>query len=406
MKVSNDSKKIKEVLNRGVDTVYPSREKLAAVLKSGRRLRLYNGIDPTGSELTLGHAVVLQKLEQFRALGHQVILLIGDFTAQIGDPTGKTLARKPLTPDQVRANLKKYKTQIQRVLNLEDKTNPVIIRHNSEWWDQLSLREFFKIANLISKQRLEERDMFKERERRGQEISAAELLYPILQGYDSVVLDVDLEVGGTDQTFNMLVGRRFLDRLKQKEKFVMTLCLLTDASGRKIGKTEGNLISLAAGPDELYGKIMALGDEAILPLFESLTDCSMIKIKEMARAMKKGDNPRDFKARLANLIVARYHSKKDAAAAARGFDRLFRQHQTPEGMPEIRVRKGKWLTTELLVAAGLVSSKSEARRLILQGGLKINEKAVEDPNGETTIGKNGAVLQKGKRHFLRLHLEA
>ncbi len=402
MKVSTDSKKIEELLTRGVDTIYPSREAFEKVLHSGKRLRLYNGIDPTGPELTLGHSVVLRKLEQFRALGHEVILLIGDFTARIGDPTHKTAARKPLTHEEVLANAKYYREQASAILHFDDRENPVAIRYNAEWWDPMPTREFLKLGYLVSLQRLIERDMFQDRLSKGEEVSFTELTYPLLQGYDSVALDVDLEVGGTDQTFNMLMGRRLMERLKRKEKFVLTTPLLADASGRKIGKTEGNVIAIAAPPDELYGKIMALGDEAIMPVFELCTDISMDEIKKMRVAMKKGTNPRDVKARLASTLVELYHSKKAASEAARRFEKLFKKHELPEKMPEVCVKKEKWNIVDLLVLTKLAASKSEARRLLEQGGIKIDGHTLEGTDVEVIITKTGHVLQRGKRQFIRV----
>ncbi|MBI4133605.1 tyrosine--tRNA ligase [Candidatus Uhrbacteria bacterium] len=403
MKVSTDSKKIKELLTRGVDTIYPSREALEKALCSGKRMRLYNGIDPTGPELTLGHSVVLRKLEQFRALGHEVILLIGDFTARIGDPTGKTSARKPLTLEEVLANAKRYKEQASPILKFDDTTNPVTVRYNSAWWDSMSVRDFLKLGYLVSVQRLLERDMFEERMKRGEEVSFTELTYPLLQGYDSVAMDVDLEVGGTDQTFNMLMGRRLVDRLKHKAKFVLTTPLLTDASGKKIGKTEGNVIAIDASPDELYGKIMALGDDAIRPVFELCTDVPTDEIREMTRAMKQGTNPRDFKARLAHTLVTLYHSKKAADVVAKNFVTLFRKHEAPEKMPELRVKKTKWNVVDLLVETKLAPSRSEARRLLEQGGIKIDGHTLEGADVEALITKRGHVLQRGKRQFVRIH---
>lgn len=402
MKISTDTKKIEELLTRGVDTVYPTREALLKVLKSGIRLRLYNGIDPTGPDLTLGHAVVLRKLEQFRALGHEVILLIGDFTARIGDPTGKTTARVPLTHEQVLANAHKYKEQASAVLDIENKNNPVSIRYNAEWWDSMLMRDFLRLGFFVSYQRLVERDMFQERLKAGDEISFTELSYPLLQGYDSVVMGVDLEIGGSDQTFNMLMGRRLMSRIKQKEKFVLTTPLLTDAAGKKIGKSEGNVIGIADAPGELYGKIMALGDHAILSVFELCTDVSIDEIRKMKEAMKKGANPRDYKVLLAATLVEMYHSKKAAVEAARKFDMLFREHAAPEEMPTIKVKKTTGNVVDVLVETKLVSSKSEGRRLIEQGGVKIDGATIKDINATVMVRKKGLVIQKGKRHFVRV----
>jgi len=401
MKTSTDPKKIEELLTRGVDTVYPTREAFEKMLKSGKRIRVYHGIDPTSPVLHIGHTVSLRKLRQLQELGHEVVLLIGSFTAMIGDPTGKDATRKPLTREEVLANAQSYKMQASKILDFDGK-NPVRIRFNHEWLDPMTLRDFVTVSHEITVPQLLERDMFERRRKEGGTVTLPELLYPLLQGYDSVALDVDLEIGGTDQTFNMLVGRDLMRSLKKKEKIVLTTPLLADANGKKIGKSEGNAIGIADPPDELYGKIMALGDDVIVPVFELCTDVTMDEIKKMKEAMKKGGNPRDFKALLAHTIVAMYHSKKDADAAAVHFDKLFRDHAAPDEMPEVRVKKEKGNIVDILLETKLVSSKTEARRLIEQGGIKIDGVVVRDMNAEVTISKKGVVLQKGKRHFVRI----
>lgn len=400
MKLSTSLKKLEELLTRGVDTIYPTKEALEKVLKSGERLRLYSGIDPTGTELHLGHTVSLRKLRQFQELGHEVILLIGSFTAMIGDPTGKDATRKPLTRDQVMENTQTYKAQASKILDFTG-ANPVRLRFNNEWLDSMTLRDFVTVAREITVPQLLERDMFERRAKEGGTVTLPELLYPLLQGYDSVAMDVDLELGGTDQTFNMLVGRDLMRSLKRKEKFVLTTPLLT-AGGKKIGKTEGNVIGIADSPDEFYGKIMALSDDAIVPVFELCTDVAMVEIKKMSQAMKQGANPRDFKARLAHTLVAMYHSKKAADAAGERFDKLFREHEAPEKMPEVKVKKEKWNIVDLLVETRLASSKSEARRLIAQAGIKFDGKVIKEIDALVVISKKGVVIQKGKRHFVRV----
>src|SRR3989344_1186569 len=265
---------IETLLTRGVDKIYPSRDELEKMLRSGKKLKLYQGFDPSGANLHIGHAVGLRKLRQFQDLGHKVIFLIGDFTGMIGDPSGKKDARKPLTQEQVLANAKDYKLQAQKILRFEG-PNAVEIKFNSEWNKKLNFEEVLRLASQFSAQQMLERDMFQNRLKEGKEISLVEFLYPIMVAYDAVAMDVDLEVGGTDQTFNMLAGRKLHRHRLNKEKFVMTVPLLTDSSGKKIGKTEGNVIGITDPPSDFYGKIMSLADDAIINCFLLLTDLNV-----------------------------------------------------------------------------------------------------------------------------------
>lgn len=398
MPVSKDPKKIKELLTRGVEGVYPSVTAFEKVLKSGKRLRLYNGIDPTGSQLHLGHTVQLRKLRQFQDLGHEVILLFGSFTAMLGDPTGKDKARRSLTREQVIENTKNYKKEAAKILNFTG-PNAAKIKMNHEWLDTMTLRDFVTLSHEVTVPRLLERDMFDRRLKSGGTITMPELIYPLLQGYDSVAMDVDLEVGGSDQMFNMLMGRDLVKTLKHKEKFVLTTPLLVDSNGHKIGKTEGNVIAISDTPDDLYGKIMALGDDSILPVFFLCTDESLEQIAEMERAIKKQKNPRDFKALLARIIVEMYHSKQAAHDAEARFLKMFRSHEAPDDVEVIKLKKQKWDLLDLLVETKLVSSKSEARRLLAQGGIKIAGVAAKE-DCEVQLNKKGIVFQRGKRQFV------
>ena len=262
--------KIEELLTRGVANIIPSKEELANVLKSGKKLRLYNGIDPTGLHLHLGHMVVLRKLRQFQDLGHETIVLIGDFTARIGDPTDKLSTRYKLTKKQVEENAANYKKSISKILDL-NKSN-IRFLHNETWTNKLKPEDMLELASNFTVSQLLERDMFQERTKMGKEIYLHEFLYPIFQAYDSVTMDVDMEIGGNDQTFNMLAGRTLMKKLKNKEKFVLATKLLTDPTGRKMGKTEGNLIALDEAPTEIFGKVMAWTDEIIGLGLELLTD--------------------------------------------------------------------------------------------------------------------------------------
>lgn len=389
--VSTDPKLIAEVLDRGVEKVYPSREAFAAALQSGKRLTIYTGIEPTGP-LHLGHGVVLFKLRQFQQLGHKVIVLVGDFTGTIGDPTDKLAARQPLTSEQVAANAKHYRSLVAKILDLRKTT----WRHNADWWGKMRVGEFLTLASELSAARVWERDMFQERLKQGKEVRLHELLYPLLQGYDSVAMDVDAEVGGSDQTVNMLVGRDLMKH-RGKEKFVLTAKLLTDPTGKKMGKTEGNAVALADPPEEIYGKVMSWPD-SVLPLaFELVTTVPMAEIVQVKARLAGGGNPRDEKMKLAHAIVALTHGADAAAAAESHFLSVFHDHAVPADLPSVAAA-GKPLV-EVLFAAKLAESRSGARRLIAQGGVKVNGAVATDEHAAVPAG---AVVQKGKRWFVRV----
>lgn len=386
-------KQIKKVLTRGVENIYPSREELEKVLKSGKKIRLYNGIDPTGPTLHLGHLVQIMKLKQFQDLGHEVIVLIGDFTAQIGDPTDKKAVRQQLTHKQVMKNCQGYKKQIGKVLDLK-KTK---FKYNSEWLGKLSFAETLELSAHFTAQQTLARDMFKKRMQEGKDLYLHEFLYPLMQAYDSVFMDVDLEIGGKDQMFNMLAGRTLMKKMKDKEKYVMTTKLLEDpASGRKMGKTEGNIVALNEEPKEMFGKIMSWPDEMILIGFELLTDFNLDKAKQETE-----ENPRDAKARLAREIVKIFHSEKQAEQAEKEFDKVFKEKEKPSKIPTYQTKKEKMKLVDLLVEAKLAPSRGEARRLIEQGAVKINDKKIKDWEEEITL-KDNAIIQVGKRHFIQI----
>lgn len=393
MKTVTDPKRIEEVLTRGVDTVFPDPNWLRDQLSSGRRLRLYTGWDPTTSDVHIGHTTWMWKLRQFQELGHEVIVLLGTFTAMIGDPTGKTATRKVLTRDDVLANTKDFFRKVERIFDVPN--NPVTVRMNHEWLDALSFRDVIGLASHFTVQQMMHRDMFDQRVASDAPIALSEFLYPLMQGYDSVAMDVDLEVGGTDQTFNMLAGRTLMKKLKQKEKGVMTLHLLTDAAGRKIGKSEGNVIAIDGEPNDLFGKVMTLPDESIWRCFEMCTNLPLERIIEL-RADLEGD-PRAAKAQLAWELVRIFRSAKDADVARDHFDRTFRDKELPQEMEEFRLKDGVTFV-DVLVETGLCSSRADARRQVEQGGVKLDSELVSDA---LTSARPG-VLQKGKRNFVRL----
>ena len=388
-------KEIEELLTRGVERVYPDKSTLGKVLISGKKIRLYQGFDPTGDRLHLGHMVGLRKHKQWQDLGHEVIFLIGDGTGQAGDPTGKKQTReKFFTKEELRANAKNYVAQASKIIRFKG-SNSVKILYNSDWLDKLTKVEILNIAQNFSVQQLIERDMFQERLKAGEPINLREFLYPLLQGYDSVAMDVDLELGGTDQTFNMLAGRTLMKAMKGKEKFVMTTPLLSDSRGIKIGKSEGNTISLTDEPNDLFGKIMSLADDAIIPIFTLLTDVSLEDI--VSFDIKK--NPLELKKSAAHIIVSQLYSEKLATKAQDNFEKTFTQGNVPENITQVTVARDASLS-DILLTQQLIVSKSELRRLVSEGAITnmaTNEK-VTDPNSKVS----SATYKIGKHRFIKI----
>ncbi|KKU21351.1 MAG: Tyrosine-tRNA ligase [Candidatus Nomurabacteria bacterium GW2011_GWA1_46_11] len=396
MALTQKEDKITELLTRGVDKIYPSREALEEILRSGKKLRLYQGFDPTGDKLHIGHMVGLRKHRQWQDLGHEVIFLIGDGTGEAGDPTGKKKTRERFfTSKELRANAQGYLTQASKVVRF-DGPNPIKILYNGDWLNKLTKTDILNIAQHFSVQQLIERDMFQERMKAGESINLREFLYPLLQAYDSVAMDVDLELGGSDQTFNMLAGRTLMKAMKNKEKFVMTTPLLSDAKGVKIGKSENNVIGLTDEPSELYGKIMSLGDDAIIPMFTLLTDVPPGEIKKFN--LKK--EAMELKKRVARGLVTTLHSEKAAAQAEKNFANTFQKKEIPEQIMEIAV-EGNMTLMDLLVEHEIVSSKSEFRRLVQEEAitdLTINEK-LKDVN---LVPMTGMTFRIGKHRFVKI----
>lgn len=403
MKPSTDKDKIKQALERGVDKIYPSKAAFEEKLLSGDRITLYLGIDPTGFDLHIGHTVALRKLKHFQELGHRVILLIGDFTATIGDPTGKDKTRRPLEREEILANAKDYKKQSSKILDFKNKQNPIELMFNSKWLAKLTFEDVVKLASNFTVQQMIERDMFDRRIKAGKPVSLHEFMYPLMQGYDSVAMDVDLEVGGSDQTFNMLAGRTLQEKLNHREKFVLTVPLLADSAGNKIGKTAGNVIAINAEPNDLYGKIMSLGDDVIVKTFELCTDVDMEEVKDIEKQLKLGKNPRDYKARLAFEVVKMYNTESAAKKAEAEFKKIFANKDKPTDIPEQKVSDSKFQIIKLLTELKLSSSNSEAKRLVEQGGVRINDKKIDDWKKEIEL-KNGDVVQVGKRKFVKIKL--
>ncbi len=386
-----------ELLTRAVEKVIP--EDLAEKkLKSGKPIRIYLGIDPTGSKLHIGHTVPLRKLQAFAEAGHEVIFLVGSFTAMIGDPSGRDEMRQALTKKDVENNFKTYKEQASKVLDFKK----IKVTYNHEWLEKLTPQDFLKLASFFTKQQLEQRDMFVKREEEGKPVYVNELMYPLLQGYDSSHMDVDAELGATDQEFNMLAGRTMNKALGKREKFVLTVKILLGTDGRKMSKTYDNCIYIEDEPNDMFGKVMSVNDELMGDYFECCTDVPMDEVKKII----KGD-PREAKVRLAKEIVTLYHGEKAAESASEAFDKVFKDKEVPDDMPEVKVKKGTKVI-DVITENKLVSSKSEARRVIEQGGVKLNDEAIDSIEAEVGEGlapedmAKGVVLKVGKRKFLKI----
>jgi len=392
--------KIEELLTRGVDNIYPTKGELEKILRNGKKLKLYQGFDPTGTQLHIGHMVGFRKLRQWQDLGHHVIFLIGDGTGQAGDPSGKTTARdKFMTRDELRKNATDYVTQARKIVNF-DGENPVEILYNGDWLNKLTLVDILDIASYFSLQQLSERDLFQERMKKGETINFREFLYPLLQGYDSVAMEVDLEIGGSDQTFNMLAGRTLVKAMLNREKFVITTPLLTDSEGRKIGKTEGNVIGLTDAPNDLFGKIMSLSDDIIVKGFEYLTDVSITDIKNIEKELASGNNPMSHKKKLAYEVVKQLNDEVIAKSAQENFENTVQGGQNPTEITT-HISKTDQTIEDVMTESGLAESKSEAKRLIQQGGVTLNDKKITDPDSQIEEG----ILRVGKRKFKKIELK-
>ena len=380
------------------------RAKLEKSAKAGKPLRVKLGADPTAPDIHLGHTVVIRKLRAFQELGHTVIFLIGDFTGLIGDPSGKSATRPQLTREEINANAETYKQQIFKLLDPE-KTE---IRFNSEWMDKLGSDGFIRLASHVTVKQILERDDFAKRLAEEKPIALHELLYPLTQAYDSVALEADVELGGTDQKFNLLMGRNLQREYSQEAQVAVITPLLEGTDGvQKMSKSLGNYIGIDEPPSEIFGKVMSISDDLMWRYYELLTDLTVDQIGALRRAAKDGErNPRDIKAELAKRIITDFHSPADAAKAEDQFVRRFRNKETPDEIDEQTLPSNHprgWDLSHLLVTVGLAESKAEARRLIQQGGVSVDGERQAIVNS-TTIGKPGmsVLLQVGKRRFIRV----
>lgn len=388
---------VDRLLTRGVVDVVV-RDDLRRKLLGNRPLRVKLGVDPTRPDIHLGHYVCFRKLREFQALGHQVVVIIGDWTARIGDPSGRSVQRTMLTAEEVRANAQTYLDQFFKVVDI----NRAEIVWQSTWFDTFTLEDVIRLTSKYTVARMLDREDFARRYQEGSPISITELLYPLLQAYDSVAIQADVEIGGTDQTFNLLVGRDIMREMGQEPQNILTVPLLVGTDGvQKMSKSLDNYIGVTEPPEEMFGKLMSIPDWVLGDYLRLLTDIADQEIDSMLAAARDGTlNPRDIKDRLAFQIVADLHGTEAAERAREAFDRLFRRRELPEQMPEIEVPAEGWIV-QIMVQAGLASSNNEARRLIAQGGVRLDGQRVDDPDLVLRLDRP-VVIQVGRRRFARL----
>jgi tyrosyl-tRNA synthetase len=396
-----EEKQIEEqlkVIGRGAEEILPE-EELRSKLKKGQPLTIKAGFDPTAPDLHLGHTVLINKLRQLQDLGHNIVFLIGDFTGLIGDPTGKSATRPPLSPEEIQENAATYKEQVFKILD-ESKTT---VRFNSEWMEKLGSAGMIKLAAQHTVARMLERDDFKKRYQSNQSIAIHEFLYPLVQGYDSVALEADLELGGTDQKFNLLVGRELQKVYGKPQQCILTMPLLEGLDGvKKMSKSLDNYIGITDAPNDMFGKIMSVSDELMWRYFELLSFRSLDEIEGYKKQVAEGGNPRDIKFLLCEEIITRFHSEKAAEQAKQDFIQRFQKNAIPDDMPEVVIDLSEGLLIgSLIKEAGLCASTSEAMRMVKQGAVKIDGEKVEDPKLLIKEDKD-FVLQVGKRKFARI----
>lgn len=391
MKIITDPDRVEDLLKRGTEDIFIE-EHLKEALLSGKQLRIKLGIDPTGPAIHLGRAVVLRKLKAFQDLGHKVVLIIGDFTAKIGDPSDKLEKRPMLIDAQIKKNLEGYLEQIGKIIDLSETE----IRYNSEWLGKMNFVEFGKLLENFTVQQMSKRRNFKERLEKGEDVFVVELLYPALQGYDSVMIKADVELGGFDQLFNLKAGRTLQKRYGQKEQDVMTVSMLEGTDGRKMSASWGNVISLLDSPEDMFSKLMTVNDDLIIKYFTLGTDLSLSKIQETGQRLESGENPRDIKIKLAYEITKLYHGENKAENAKESFVKIFQKEEVPENVPE--VENGKpW---EVLHTSGITSSTSAAMRLLKEGGV------TDMTDNKKVTAKDelisGHVYKIGKHRFIKI----
>ncbi len=385
----------KELLTRAVERIVPEKG-LQEKISSGKKLKVYLGFDPTSSKISLGNAVPLRKLRDFQNAGHEVIFLVGSFTALIGDTSDKDAMRKPMTLEEIESNFHTYKQQASKILDFKKAK----IMYNGDWLSNLNFQNIVELAQKFTVQQMIERDMYQKRMEAGKPIGLHEFLYPLMQGYDSVHMEVDLEIGGNDQLFNMLAGRTLLRAYKDKEKHVLCTPLIEGSDGRKMSKSYGNTIDIMDEPSDMFGKVMSMSDDLIIKYFLLCTDAPLKEIDEIDKSLKAGDNPRDAKAKLAHAIVTLYHDKKLASKAEEEFATVFKKGGMPDDIPEFTI-SGDRNIIDLLELCKLVESRSDAKRLIKEGAVKINGDKVPEADVSVHLEKD-MIVQVGKRKFAKI----
>ncbi len=387
-----------ELFTRTVEDII-TRDELAERLKSKKQLRVKLGIDATAPDLHIGHAVNLWKIRALQEAGHKAVIVLGDFTTQIGDPTGKSQTRPVLALTAIKKNIAAIKTQVEKILLTSSRVYEV--RNNSEWFGKMKTAEFLNLLTMVTHSQLIQRDMFQQRIKEGKEITMSEILYPILQGYDSVMIKSDFTVIGSDQLFNEHMGRFFQERFGQKPQAIMTHKLMPGLSGgEKMSKSLGNYIGLNDSPKDKFGKTMRVLDSLIIPYLEAYTSMPLMEVDHIREDIKHGKNPMEAKYILAEALVARYHSAAIARREKEEFINVFSRGDVPDTMAEVLLKDGTWDMVDLLIAVGLAPSKSEARRLIRQGAVEIDGAGVEADKKQVMI-KKGSIIRVGKRRFVR-----
>ncbi len=397
-KIITDKNKISELLTRGVVDLIVKKS-LEEKLTSGKILRIKHGVDPTGPKIHLGRASTMRKLAKFQELGHQIVLIVGDFTALIGDASDKDSERPMLDKEQVEKNMRGYLKQIGKIFDIKKAE----VYYNSEWLGKLNYYDICKQANAFSAAQILDRENFSKRFKEGTRISLREMFYPLMQGYDSVAIKSDIEIGGSDQLFNVLAGRELQRLYKQKPQDIITLKLMDGLDGRKMSTSWGNIICVTDEPKDIYGKIMSMRDEMITQYFELATDVPMFEIKKMAQNLKSEKiNPRDVKMRLAKEIVKIYHGEKNAIEAEEYFIKTVQKKEIPTKVKSRKLKVESINIIDLLIETDLAASKGEARRLIQQNGIKVDGKIIDNNREEIKITKKEILLQRGKRTFLKI----
>ncbi len=399
-KINIDPANIEKLLSHNAEEVIIKQD-LEKKLMSGKKLRIKLGCDPSRPDLHLGHSIVLRKLKDFQDLGHQVVFIIGDYTGMIGDPSGKSKTRPALSSEEVKKNAKSYFSQVGKILD----TKKTEIRYNSEWFSRMNFEDMLKLTSKFTVARILERDDFSKRLKDGVDVAVNEIMYPIMQAYDSIAVNADVEIGGTDQKFNMLAGRDLQRKMKKSEQNVLTCPLLVGLDGKeKMSKSMDNYIGIGEDPDSMFGKIMSISDAMIFYYFKLLTEISEEELQQIEADLKDPTkNPRDLKVALAKEIIAIYHGENEAKKAEDEFNKIFRDKKKPTEMESIKLQIANCKLQDLLIELKMVSSKSDAKRLVEQGGVKIDDNVKKDWKEKIEI-KNGMIVQVGKRKFVKIIL--